>query len=160
MAGYGFARIVPKSMFFDRTAVKSALSRGRHAALGKIGAFVRQRARTLTNRRSKASAAPGQPPKKHVGLLHDLIFFAYDQSHDSVVIGPVLFRPSDDVIAINGGKSVPEVLEFGGEELLLDRRSKARKHVSYEPRPFMGPSLTETQNNGKLVDAWRDCLIA
>ena len=159
MPDFGFARIVPKSMFFDRARVVGALSKGRHAALSKIGAFVRQRARTLTGRRSRGSAAPGQPPKRHAGQLHDLIFFAYDESRDSVVIGPVLFKPSPDVISVAGGGTVPEVLESGGEELLRDRRSGVVKRVRYAPRPFMAPALFEAQGNGKLLAAWRDCVV-
>ncbi len=160
MSDFGFARLVPKSMFFDRAAVQDALSQGRHAALSKIGAFVRQRARSLTGRRSKNSSAPGQAPKRHAGQLHDLIFFASDNSFQSVVIGPVLFRPSPNVISINGGKTVPEVLEFGGDEVLLDPRTRQKKRVTYAARPFMGPSLVEAQRNGKLLDAWQDCVVA
>ena len=83
--------MVTKSMFFDTAKVKKAVSSGTRKVLSKFGAFVRRTARSSIRSRKKSSA-PGSPPSSHTGLLKRLIFFGYDPSRRSVVIGPAPLR--------------------------------------------------------------------
>src|SRR5581483_9283753 len=127
---FGF-QFVPKQFFFDRAAVLEKVAKGQRQAQSRIGAFVRTRARSLTNKSSKSprTAPAGSPPKKHRGDLRNLIYFAYDPGTGSVVVGPVRF-----------GAGAAEVLEHGGTEVLVDRRGH-RKTAHYAGNPFMQPSL-------------------
>lgn len=119
-----------KKGFFDRAVVIEAVDRATLRVLSKFGAFVRTRARTSIRKR-KGSSEAGKPPYSHVGLLRNLIFFAYDLDRRSVVIGPTL---------INSPTGAPETLEYGGEAEVPDRKQGARS-VQIKPRPYMGPAL-------------------
>jgi len=132
-----------KDLFFDRPKVQRAVDRARRRALSKAGAFVRQRART-SMRRWRGSSAPGSPPHAHEGSLRRLLFFAYDPSADSVVVGPVGFRRSD----------APNTLEFGGAATVTRRRNRRdgkrvveSRRVRIEARPYMGPALRKELPN-------------
>ncbi|MGD9692391.1 MAG: hypothetical protein AB7G17_13220 [Phycisphaerales bacterium] len=134
-----------KDLFFDRPKVQRAVDRARRRALSKAGAFIRQRARTSMRRR-RGSSAPGSPPHAHEGSLRRLLFFAYDPSADSVVVGPVGFRRSD----------APNTLEFGGAATVTRRRTRPRsggtrgvesRRVRIEARPYMGPALRKELPN-------------
>ena len=120
-----------KSLFFDRPAVESAISRGERKALSKIGAYLRTRARTSILRRvaykgKKASvkrvrggkaakvqesARPGEPPRirsrDKVKTLRNILFAFQPESH-SVITGPVALNTR-----LTGG-SGPGLLERGG----------------------------------------------
>ena len=115
-----------KKLFFDRKAVTDKLDPAERKALSKFGAYVRTRSRSSIRSRKKTSA-PGQPPSSHVGTLKRLIFFGYDASAKSVVVGPVL-----------GGNSpeAPRVLEEGGPEKL-----RSGKTGHYRARPYMRPAF-------------------
>lgn len=123
-----------KSLFFDRPAVESAISRGERKALSKIGAFLRTRARTSILRRvaykgkrasvkrvraGKAakvqeSARPGEPPRVRsrdkVATIRNILFAFQPETH-SVVTGPVALNTR-----LTGGSetTVPGLLERGG----------------------------------------------
>lgn len=120
-----------KSAFFDRIAVTDAVDRATLGVLSKFGSFVRRRARSLIRKRKKTSD-PGKPPSSHVGLLRDLIFFSYDASAKSVVIGPTLS---------NKPTGAPKTLEYGGPATIVDRRKGTSHQVLIQPRPFMNPAL-------------------
>lgn len=113
--------------FFDTAKVMKRVAAGRRRVLSKIGAFVRQRAKTSIRKRKKSSP-PGQPPSSHAGQLR-LIFFAYDHNAESVVVGPIAFA------ARGGGGIVPKLLEFGGEV------QRGKKRVMYRGNPFMRPAM-------------------
>lgn len=142
-----------KDLFFDRPKVQRAVDRARRRALSKAGAFIRQRARTSMRRR-RGSSEPGSPPHAHEGSLRRLLFFAYDPSADSVVVGPVGFRRSD----------APNTLEFGGAATVTRRRTRPRSggkrvveslpggRVRIEARPYMGPALRKELPN--LPKSW------
>ncbi len=126
-----------KALFFNRPKVRRAVDRARRRALSRAGAFIRQRARTSMRRR-RGSSRPGEPPHAHEGSLRRLLFFAYDPSAESVVVGPVGFRRSD----------APTTLEFGGAATVTRRRSRRddkrvveSRRVRIEARPYMGPAL-------------------
>lgn len=127
-----------KLEFFDSAKVERAVGRARRRALSKAGAFVRQSAKTSIRKR-RGSAPPGKPPHSHEGSLRRLIFFGYDRSTDSVVVGPVPFRAG----------TAPRALEFGGPTVVQRRRRGrvVRRRTRIEPRPFMAPALErETPN--------------
>lgn len=136
-----------KEGFFDRVKVLAAVDKATLSVLGKFGAFVRRRAKSSIRKRKKP-APPGQPPSSHVGLLKDLIYFSYDSSHKSVVIGPTLSnRPT----------GAPENLEYGGDTELEESVWKTRhghrvqekktRRATIKARPFMGPAF-EAEKGG------------
>ncbi len=133
-----------KELFFDRKAVLDAADKGAVRALSKFGAYVRTRARSSIKKAPKREAtikkrglvrsggdvisAPGQPPVGHTGLLRDHIYFAYDDSSKSVVIGPAP--------AGNSGGVGARALEQGGLS-----RSATGKALHIRARPFMRPAF-------------------
>ena len=133
--------MVTKQMFFDRKAVTSAVDRGTRRVLSKFGAYVRTTARHSIRKR-KAVSEPGSPPSSHVGLLRKLIYFGYDGSRKSVVIGPT---------PLHGTAEAPPLLEYGGKA-----RRRARKGgvvaATYRARPFMGPAFEAEKP--KLPTLW------
>ncbi len=130
-----------KSMFFDRKAVVGAVDRATRRVLSKFGAFVRTTARHSIRKR-KGASPPGTPPHGHVGLLKRLIFFGYDTTRKSVVIGPAPLRASVEA---------PPLLEYGGRARRKDRRGKSVM-ATYKSRPFMGPALAKEKP--KLGACW------
>lgn len=132
------------SSFFDRPAVTRAMDRASHAALSKAGAFVRQRAFTSMAYSGKTSE-PGEPPLAHTGDLRK-IFFAYDHSSRSVVVGPLRFK----------GSNVPNILEYGGVTHM--RRGNRRRTVRIAPRPYMRPALAAEAPG--FDDMWKNSIKA
>ncbi|MDB5294903.1 MAG: hypothetical protein JWO31_886 [Phycisphaerales bacterium] len=135
-----------KSQFFDRRAVVEAIGRTRAAVLSKVGAFVRQRARSSMRRR-KAVAAAGGPPSAHAGNLKDLLFFALDPEAKSVVVGPVPFVKGE----------APHLLEFGGTVQRGTPGGRTRT-ARYHGNPFMAPALQAEAEAGTLTDVWANSL--
>jgi hypothetical protein len=129
-----------KECFFDRAAVKNAVDRATLGVLSKIGAYIRQAAKSSIRTRKEISK-PGNPPSSHEGSLKRLIFFSYDPASRSVVIGPVPLR---------GVAEAPPLLEFGGTARRA-RFGKART-LNYRPRPFMAPAMQ--QELPKLSSLW------
>jgi len=119
-----------KGMFFDREAVLNAADAGTRKVFSKFGAYVRKGSRQSIKNR-KTSSRPGEPPRSHTGLLKRNIFFGYDTSAKSVVIGPVL---------LNGKRgTAPESLEYGGPAVVVERKTKRK--VTIKPRPYMQPAF-------------------
>ncbi len=133
--------MVTKKMFFDRKAVVGAVDRATRKVLSKFGAFVRTTARHSIRKR-KAISAPGQPPSSHVGLLRNLIYFGYDASRQSVVIGPT---------PLHGTAEAPPLLEYGGRARRKNRKGRMVT-ATYRPRAFMGPAFE--QEKPKLPAMW------
>ena len=131
-------------LFFDKKAVRDKVDVGTRRVLSRFGAFVRRTARSSIRKRKKASE-PGAPPSSHIGLLKKFIYFGYDPSANSVVIGPVR-------LSQNGRGEAPELLEYGGTTT-LQRRGK-RVRANYQGRPFMGPAFEK--EHPKLPAMWRD----
>lgn len=117
---------IKTSMFFDQPRVMARVKDGTKSMLSKAGAFIRTVARRSIRPR-KDSALPGQPPSSHTGLLRDRIFFGYDTSTESLVVGPTLSKGQRP--------TAPELLEFGGK---IFRRGKM---LFYRKFPFMAPAL-------------------
>lgn len=133
-----------KQQFFDRKTVTNAVDATSRRVLSRFGAFVRQTARNSI-RTKKGASRPGQPPHSHVGLLKKLIFFAYDPSARSVVIGPTLLTVSS---------VVPKILEFGGEVRVNNRRKT--QVFRYKPRPYMGPAFE--RERAKIDPLWANSI--
>ena len=109
-------------------------------ARGKVGrrqgALVRTIARRSIRRRKKASQ-PGTPPTNREGQLKRFLFFSWDPTTQSVVIGPEQL----------GGSDTPAVLEG------TRRRGRQR---GLKPRPFMVPALEKAK--AKLPELWRGAI--
>ena len=144
-----------KGSFFDSEKVLKKLDAQTRRSLSKCGAFVRQTAKSSIKYGTK-SAPAGSPPtarrskafvrttkNKKTGAvksrptspLKELIYFAYDDTARSVVIGPALFRQSK-----TKGYLVPTVLEKGGSVLVVSSDGVV-KPATIAPRPFMNPAL-------------------
>lgn len=141
-----------KTLFFDRKAVIDRVDKATRQVLSRFGAFVRQTARKSIRKRKKESK-PGQPPSSHSGLLKRFIFFGFDPDTRSVVIGPEKLGGK--------GEALP-ALEYGGKSHAVDfvyhggnqRRTKIRRPITVQARPFMGPALAKEK--AVLPELWRD----
>jgi len=130
-----------KALFFDSAAVLEKVDAATRKVLSKFGAFVRTAARHSIRKR-KGVSAPGNPPSSHVGTLKRLIFFGYDLSARSVVIGPA---------PLGSTVEAPPLLEYGGTA--SRQESKGRRVLArYAARPFMGPAFAKEQS--KLPAMW------
>ncbi|HOQ06096.1 MAG TPA: hypothetical protein PKY88_12885 [Anaerohalosphaeraceae bacterium] len=135
-----------KQLFFDRQAVTSALDKSTRKVLSKFGGLVRKTARWSIRKRKRASA-PGSPPSSHTELLKRFIFYSYDDSEKSVVIGPAKLHAKKG--------SAPEVLEYGGTILL--EIGEVKKQIQIARRPYMNPAFEKTKT--QLPHLWRNSII-
>jgi hypothetical protein len=137
---------ITTSMFFDKPGVMRHVKDGTESSLAKMGAYVRQSAKSSIRPavklpKSKKKTArylagqtgiPGGPPRSHTGRLRDLIFFGYDENANGGmgggVVGPLLWKTQSP--------TVPHTLEFGGPGI----GSKGQPAV-YKKFPFMAPAL-------------------
>lgn len=165
-----------KRNFFDKPRVLNALDKARLRALSKAGAFIRKRARS-SMRRSPSYSKPGRPPHAHVGLLKTMLFFSYDRSRESVVIGPVALSRSSDVAPLLefGARVTARHERWAATKIAMtssssvvrrraqrasDRRwqvtlvAKAGDRLVYAPRPFMGPALVAEVEAGTIPRQW------
>lgn len=132
--------------FFNEGSIAKAIDRAKKGSLSKIGAYVMRGARKSLKYGDGVSS-PGQPPVAHktgnikkikrkringqlqevsssmkrLSPLREFLFFVYDVSTGTVVIGPartnqVSFEGS--MIPVTG--TVPSVLEYGGTVTLLE----------------------------------------
>lgn len=131
--------------FFDRKKVINAVDRVTRRVLSRFGAFVRRTAKQSIRKRKK-SAAADRPPSSHEGTLKRLIFFAYNRSRDSVVIGPTQ----------SGRGDVPRLLEEGGIIRRRDPRTGRSKMLRYKPHPYMKPALDKELPG--LPAMWRNAV--
>ena len=132
-----------KNLFFDSPKVLGAVDKATRKVLSRFGAFVRRTAKGSIRKR-KASSAPGAPPSSHTGLLKRFIFFGYDPSRKSVVIGPMRLTE-------NNRGDAPSALEYGGTATLGEKQDKTR--VNIRPRPFMGPAFEKEKPT--LPQLWK-----
>ncbi|MEM8738086.1 MAG: hypothetical protein AAGG38_06360 [Planctomycetota bacterium] len=152
------------SQFFtDRSGkVLQEIDRAKRRTYSKAGSFVMTTARRSIRTR-KSLSRPGAPPSSHDGSLRRGIFFGYDRPRDSVVIGP----RAEWSKRLPGGKTQPEVLEFGGTVAGRGRLVKtgsgrgkkwerAKRTLRYAARPFMGPALEKEAPN--FPELWADAV--
>ena len=130
-----------KALFFDSQTVLEKVDAATRKVLSKFGAFVRTAVRHSIRKR-KGVSAPGSPPSSHVGTLKRLIFFGYDLSARSVVIGPA---------PLGSTVEAPPLLEYGGTASRTDRKGR---HVlaRYAARPYMAPAFEKEKS--KLPAMW------
>ena len=129
--------------FFDSKVVMSATDKATRRVLGRFGAFVRRTAKSSI-RKSKKSAVAGKPPRSHTGLLKKYIFFGYEPTTQSVIIGPTPLPSKDSATLLR--------IEEGGTTTITRRgRTTAAR---YAPRPFMGPAFEKEKP--KVAQMWAD----
>lgn len=135
-AGVGlFAKM--QGVFFDADLVKNTVAKSKRKLLLRFGAYLRREARQSIRKRKKMSE-PGQPPSSHLGWLKQHIYFSWDPSIESVVVGPIPL----------GRGTAPKALEHGGRSLSFKRHKVRGQWVTdirviphIRPRPFMRPAL-------------------
>lgn len=151
--------------FFDRKAVIDAVNKATIGALSKAGRFIRRSAQTsMGYRKSGRSSPPGSPPrahKEHGARLRKLLFYAYEPTTKSVVVGPVRLGTSDapTVEEFGGTTTRTRILPRGGRRALTPAQAQAFRRMAqtgqvivpkrirvsypakYPPRPYMGPAL-------------------
>lgn len=165
-----------KRFFFDREVVSRAMDAASRRNLSKAGAFVRRTAKGLI-RFGRRASRPGNPPRSHTGALKRFLWFAFDPSSKSVVVGPaktnqVFFQ--QDGTPVRG--TVPSVLESGGQVRILevlrygrwgraDLRSRRRlaglktrmRTVDIKARPYMAPAWE--RERPKFPELWRNSVV-
>lgn len=136
--------VLSKFGAFVRTRAKSLIRKARQKSLAemtpeellayRIRAAQAKKAGHPQPKRPLASSKPGEPPRSVLGFLRKFLFFVYDKSTNSVVVGPAQF----------GGASgtAPSVLESGGSTVLFNGR-----RVTIRPRPYMRPSFESEKPN-------------
>jgi hypothetical protein len=141
-----------KSKFFfeskDKQRIFAGVDKAQARNLNKSGGFIRTVARRSMRRRKKASQ-PGQPPSARTQspshplgpLLKERLFYQFDPSTKTVVVGPQKLN----TIAYDGATqmrgTIPQTLEFGGSmsqmQYLDERDGKWRKYdARYRARGF------------------------
>lgn len=116
---------------FQRRKIPDAKARVGH----RQGALVRTIARRSIRTRKRPSQ-PGQPPTNRKGLLKRFIFYSWDATTQSVVVGPE---------KLPGAKTyTPAALEG------------TRPRRQLQPRPFMGPALDQARD--KLPELWQGAI--
>jgi hypothetical protein len=152
-----------KEGFFDRAKVMKALGKAKLDIFKEFGRLVRKRAQASlkyakdisapgspphahrTGRRTKISKKTGKPRTYNVSPLREFLFFAYDTSSQSVVIGPARLGGTVDPNAL-------PALERGGSSTAKGR--KGLRSISVRARPFMGPAAAAEIPG--LPRMWRD----
>ena len=141
--------------FFDRRSVLDRMDKKEQKVLGRTGAYGRGAVRKSIRKAPKKKAITSGPPRYHVRgreSLKDRIFFGYDKTTGSVVVGPEKFNAKGGggrgsiAYRLVGASTVPELLEKGGTRIVIGRgRGRNAKRIkpirqTYKPRPFVGPS--------------------
>lgn len=162
-----------KKLFFDKSVVESVISKEEKRALGKMGAYVRAVARNSLKYKNK-SAEPGRPPNVHrkitrvkfnkrtgetknqqVSPLKELLFFAYDPSTKSTVVGPMLFRSSG--LSNPLAETIPGVLERGGQ--VNTARSQLVKTTGRRATERQKETFLRKLRDGTLVKPVKETVI-
>jgi len=147
--------------YFERQRLQRRMRGVNRRALNRAGAIIRRRARqsirfrkdpkaTKVNRRGrkrkKVRSVAGDVPFSHVKPGIKRIFFAYEPSRESVIVGAAKF-PSKILRS-------PGILESGGvTQFRSGRRMKRKRQAA---RPFMRPALANARAD--LPPLWRNVL--
>ena len=152
-----------KGGFFDRKVVLDALDKATYKIFSEFGRKVRATAQKSLKYR-KQSSPPGSPPHAHksrtaekvdrktgkvskrsVSFLREYLYYAFDKTTRSVVIGPSRLNRTIDSGSL-------QALEYGGTATVKSRGKRSRKAVA--ARPFMRPAAAAELPN--LPPMWRD----
>lgn len=155
-----------KAGFFDRDVVLKALGRARAKILKEQGRLVRKRAQASLKYKDGVSA-PGRPPHAHksgvrkrrsrstgkarvrrVSYLREFLYFAYDATTQSTVVGPARLDGTVDPAAL-------PALEYGGTSRVVGFDGR-RRRARIAARPFMGPALAAEAPQFPAM--WRDSI--
>ncbi|HPU07470.1 MAG TPA: hypothetical protein PLO20_13100 [Thermogutta sp.] len=152
-----------KDFFFDRQAVISAVDKASRKVLTRSGALVRGIARRSMKqvRPDAPPAPPGSPPRSRKGLLKRFMFYVFDPSSKTVVVGPALLP------GMRRDLTIPQLHEHGGETRAVireirwekgrRRRVETRKgKLRFPRRPYMEPALAKVRP--QLPQFWKDVL--
>ena len=141
-------KINTRTFFYSRK-VLYLLDKKTHGVLRRFGQYVRTTAKRSIRPVGKGGkpSTPDQPPKSRKGLLKNFIFYAFDLTKRSVVIGP-------QKLAMKG--KTPNVLEYGGTV-----KSKSKKgHITsskVSARPYMGPAFEKSKK--RLNALWSNSVL-
>lgn len=164
-----------KVTFFDRE-IAQAVDAGRRKALSRAGAILMREARGLISKKGVRmsrpgadgrrhvvqirSSRPGEPPLLQTGLLKQFLFFGYDASSGSVVVGPA---------RLNGRGDAPATLEYGGKVKVARRRAIWKdghivgsapvggvQFARIAPRPYMAPAFARVRD--KVAPQFRNSI--
>jgi hypothetical protein len=131
-----------------RSSIRKAPSGRLNTLLGKLRtARSRDRQKIqkqIDEAKKRQTSRPGQPPKGHgAQLLKKFLYFGFDSTSRSVVVGPA---------KLNGvaAQNAPSILEAGGSTEIAGRK------VTIEPRPYMGPALAK--NTPKFPSLWANTI--
>lgn len=136
-----------KKLFFDKAKVLTASEKAEKKVLSKFGSFVRRDARKAIRKRKKSSK-PGASPTNQTGLLKKFIFFVYDKTLGSVLVGPAKLNTSKH-------QNTLEVIEAGGKVIV--EKDREPMEVDYAARPFMAPAF-QSNKNRHMPGMWKDAI--
>lgn len=112
--------------------ILTAAERSERKFLMHVGGYIRKTAyNSMKKGIGRASSMPGMPPYFWTEIYRKNLRYDYDKARRSVVIGGVSL----------GGRQTPGVIEYGGVEILTDRRRGTRKIGKYAPRPALRIAL-------------------
>jgi len=141
--------------FIDDRRIERSADRAKQRAQRQPAAWIRVVARRSIRKR-KGYSKPGQPPSSHHGALKGGIFYVWDRTTKSTVVGPVRMGSR------RGSGQVPELLEKGGTIRQVVRRKgrpTRRYSAHYEPRPYMAPALAKARQQGVISRGWKDAML-
>lgn len=126
--------------FFNPNAILKGLAREKRKALNQAGGYVRKVAKSSL-KYGKGSSARGKPPTVHKSLgftrtkkvkgveskqptspLRELLFYAWDERTESVVVGPAIFTAAKQ-------EKVPTVVEERNP-FMLPARDKSKDKIT------------------------------
>jgi hypothetical protein len=109
--------------------INNPIPREKQRVGNRQGSLVRTIARRSIRKR-KAVSQPGTPPTNQTGILKKFLFYSWDPTSQSVLVGPE---------KLAGAKSMaPRKLEFGSDKI--------------KQRPYMRPALDAAM--AKLPELW------
>lgn len=162
--------------FFDRKAVIEAVGRAAAKVIGEYGRRVRKRAQASLQY-AEGPSAPGSPPHAHrsrqiarrsrktgqvklskrtgkalkrsVSFLREFLFYQYDPSTKSVVVGPERLATTIDPAAL-------PALEYGGSARIRSGspNEPVIRTANIPARPFMRPA--DAAERPGLMNLWKD----
>lgn len=150
----GRLKALRKGGAITRTIAMRSIRKPKRLSIGEMSPGQRKRFRQLQARarrlgvagpeRPFQSAKPGEPPRDKTGHLKRTIFFGYDKSTDSVVVGPIAMFSRTAWALEHGGRVM--LKGYGGQ----------RVPMTFRGNPFMEPALRKVAP--KLPEQFRNIL--